>query len=145
MRLIATFTPQAWINKNAIEVDPLGETTWDVTEHLKGLSREDRLAATETDSYASDALRDLDDAPEWASNWGGPFYVRVHAEPESDQDRAQLLLGGDSPCDVLDWQLDAGDATPYLFRNTHTGERFRVSPGPGPGWHVLSNEHELTA
>ena len=42
MRYIATFTPQAWVRDNAIEVDPEGPTQWNCTEELLKLKPEAR-------------------------------------------------------------------------------------------------------
>ena len=61
------FVPQAWINDYAYPVDPEGETTWEVpAEKLVGIT---------PDSYESDELRFMDNAPEWVREWSGPFYV----------------------------------------------------------------------
>ena len=37
-RILATFHPQAWVNDYACPVDPEGETTFDVTDHILALS-----------------------------------------------------------------------------------------------------------
>jgi len=75
-RIIARFVPQAWVGGNAINVDPEGETEFDVTDHVLSMPREDALALR-NDSYESDDLRDLPTAPEWARSWPGPFYIDV--------------------------------------------------------------------
>lgn len=64
----AIFHPQAWINDNAYDVDPLGPTEWevgDVPEDLEG------------NSYESDELREHENAPMWAREWSGPFWVEI--------------------------------------------------------------------
>lgn len=75
-RIIARFHPQAWINDYAIEVDPEGETEWDVTEQVLSIGREAALGLRD-DDYQTDYLRLGENAPEWAREWGGPFYVEV--------------------------------------------------------------------
>lgn len=77
----ATFRPQAWINNYAVDVDPQGPTTWDVSaEHLQYLIQ--TLGAKDFDlvfesSYESDLVREDPAAPEWVRNWTGPFWVDV--------------------------------------------------------------------
>lgn len=76
-RIIATFVPQAWINDHAVDVDPEGDTEWDVTGILVGeLSREE-MGRLKDNRDETDTLRDEDPAPEWVRAWRGPFYVRV--------------------------------------------------------------------
>jgi len=82
-RYIATFTPQAWVNDYAIEVELEGEAEWDVTEFLASLTPEAREDALVSDSYESDVLRDLENAPAWVKDWSGPFYITVE-ESEDD-------------------------------------------------------------
>ena len=65
---IAVFHPQAWLNDYAVEVDPEGDTTFDV-----GTVPE----SVEDDSYESDRLRDHDNAPQWIKDWHGPFWIEV--------------------------------------------------------------------
>ena len=82
----ATFHPQAWQNDYTIDVDPEGETEWEVTEeeieaalkHWRGtvygpdFSREQLFAA---DDYPSDEFRHSKNAPQWVRDWSGPFYI----------------------------------------------------------------------
>ena len=85
-RYIARFSPQAWVNDYAIEVDPEGPTEWDATEGVAGMPdgyRDGLLVELET----NDEARDDDDwlqrhdlnAPDWVRDWSGPFdiYLRV--------------------------------------------------------------------
>lgn len=58
--------PQAWVNNNAVDVDPEGETDFDCP-WFGDLPR--------SDSEESDDLRDF--GPEWVRDWSGPFYVEV--------------------------------------------------------------------
>jgi len=67
--LTATFKPEAWINDNAYEVDPQGETTWKIDA--------DEL---EPDQSDLDYLRTSRNAPEWVRDWTGPFTVNLEIE-----------------------------------------------------------------
>lgn len=77
VRYIATFTPQAWVGDYAQNVDPEGETTWDVTDYLMSMPAHERSAALVEDSYESDQLRMAPNTPEWIKAWSGPFYISV--------------------------------------------------------------------
>lgn len=66
------FVPQVWVNDYAMEVDPLGETEFEVpVTDTKGLK---------TDSYESDELRFHANAPDWIKEWSGPFYIEIDNE-----------------------------------------------------------------
>lgn len=75
-KFTAHFTPQAWVNDYAIDVDLEGPDTFDVTDEIN----------TDHDGIIPDDDYDLDDlhlakaAPAWVREWSGPFYVRVHEE-----------------------------------------------------------------
>jgi hypothetical protein len=62
-----TFRPQAWQNDYAIDVDPEGETTWQVPAS--------RLSGIKPNTYEADELRYDPEAPEWCENWTGPFEI----------------------------------------------------------------------
>lgn len=117
MKMIARFVGQAWINDNAVAVDPLGQSHWDVTESLKG--RENALTASERDD-----LRDLDNAPDWARNWTGPFEVIVD---EVDDFTASRIL--DLPAPPLpDLSIDIPDSEGLKGRAFRTAlESMRVA------------------
>lgn len=67
---IATFTPQAWINDCAVEVDAEGPRTWPLDD--------DELPDNpEPDTYQSDAARFSRHAPAWVREWSGPFYCSI--------------------------------------------------------------------
>lgn len=93
-RFIATFTPQAWMNDHAIQVDPQGPRHWDVTEQVMATPEAERSQLLEADTDVSDSLRYLDNAPAWVRDWSGPFYVSVE---EMDEAKASLLLGESAP------------------------------------------------
>jgi hypothetical protein len=78
----ATFSPEAWVNHQAIPVDPEGETEWDCTAFA--LEHPDYLAQLEDDLDDPDGTEDDYDvfkadpaAPEWAREWQGPFTIRI--------------------------------------------------------------------
>ena len=65
------FHPQAWINDYAVAVDPEGPTEWEVGAVPEKM---------ESDTYDSDHLRFHENAPDWAKDWSGPFYVELLRE-----------------------------------------------------------------
>lgn len=67
----AIFTPQAWVNDYAIAVDPEGPTEWDVGDVPDDM---------QDGSYESDELRLHPNAPQWARDWSGPFYIEIDRE-----------------------------------------------------------------
>ena len=75
----ATFHPEAWKNDWAIEVDPQGETTFDVTFEVLVMGRE-AARLVEDNRDESDELRDAIHAPDWIRKWAGPFRVEVADE-----------------------------------------------------------------
>lgn len=78
IRYTAKFTPQQWVNKCAVVVDPHGPDVWDCTKYMAGLPDDAaRARAMEPDSYDSDDVRDDPNAPQWVRDWSGPFYVTV--------------------------------------------------------------------
>ena len=104
MRLIAHFHPQAWINDYAVDCDGQSPSTWDVTDYLHPLPAPMRTALMQANSFESDGLRELDDAPAWTRNWTGPFYISVEAHPENDADRV-LLEACDDATEIFNWSL----------------------------------------
>lgn len=81
----ADFRPQAWVNDYAVDVDPAGETSFDVTFELlcMGFAKAMTLA---DDHSLRDDLRYAHAAPQWAQDWSGPFEVDV------DQDKIDALF-----------------------------------------------------
>lgn len=73
-RYTAIFHPQVWVNDYAIDVDPEGETEWDVTSYLAERFGTD---VPENNSYESDELRWDPKAPAWIQEWAGPFWVEL--------------------------------------------------------------------
>jgi len=73
-RIIATFRPQTWQRDYAIDVDPEGPLTWDVTDEVLALSVDERCALRDN---RYDELRCSKNAPAWVSEWSGPFYIEV--------------------------------------------------------------------
>lgn len=78
-RIMARFVPQAWQNNYAIDVDPEGETEFDVTDVIVAMGREKALQVKDN-SDSSDDLASWEGAPEWIRNWRGPYYVLVESE-----------------------------------------------------------------
>ncbi len=89
----ATFSPQAWINDQAVPVDPEGPTEWDCTafvddDTLAYLKRTANLRGENLDDLV-DGVIDNDDvfksdpaAPEWIRNWSGPYTIRVYRDAD---------------------------------------------------------------
>jgi hypothetical protein len=83
MRIIARFTPEAWINDNAVEIDHDGPDTWDCTDAFEALSPEykaDLIEEMEAYGEASDdfdALMGDPAAPAWVNQHQGPFSIHV--------------------------------------------------------------------
>lgn len=76
MKRRVTFTPQAWLNDHAIDVDPQGDTVFYVdNDHLKQFT-DDAL------KYELEPYQDLPNLPEWIREWRGPFWFDVEDEPE---------------------------------------------------------------
>lgn len=80
MRFVAEFIPQAWIKDSAIEVDPIGPTTWEPAEVPEPLRGEAVKADGARVLDIDDALREDENAPEWVRQWHGPFTIQVWIE-----------------------------------------------------------------
>lgn len=88
-RFVASFHPQTWIRGYAVEVDPQGDTDWDVTEAFHQLPEEyKRQLLQEIDVHSLDGsdgealdihdhLKDDPNAPTWVRTWAGPFDIYV--------------------------------------------------------------------
>lgn len=74
--ITARFFPQAWQNDYAIDVDPEGETLFDVTAEILALGEEKALALKDNREQ-TDSLQNAMNAPEWIKEWKGPFYIEV--------------------------------------------------------------------
>ena len=86
---IAHFTPEAWQQDQAIEVDAEGPQEWDCTawaqQHPDYMDRITMLAR----GGDTDGVLDRDDlfqsdpaAPQWVREWRGPFTIRVRWEEQ---------------------------------------------------------------
>ncbi len=80
-RITARFHPQVWEDfhdpkTGKIDAEPQGPIEWDVTDDLMFWGKK-RLLALRDDTFASDNLKFLPDAPEWIKRWTGPFWVEV--------------------------------------------------------------------
>lgn len=91
-RWSAHFTPEAWVDGYAIDVDADGPQTWDCTAYARdhALTYLAALVVAEPDRLAADADRggrgvvDRDDvflndpaAPQWIREHRGPFTIRL--------------------------------------------------------------------
>ena len=79
--ITAEFTPQAWVNDYAMNVDPEGPTKWNVTDDILKMDVDD-IRQLADDDYQSDDLRNLPLAPQWIRDWSGPYYVTVEEQIE---------------------------------------------------------------
>lgn len=80
------FTPQAWQNDYAIDVDPLGETTW-IVATPKG------TAIPKDCSHDIDAFRDMGTSPKWIRDWSGPFCVAITNRDDLEEYEAATQRG----------------------------------------------------
>jgi hypothetical protein len=84
-RYVAHFTPEAWVNNQAIEVDPAGPREWDCTAYaMEDLAYLARLDAHGESLDSPQGAVDNDDvfkgdpaAPQWVRDWSGPFTIRI--------------------------------------------------------------------
>lgn len=76
MTATAIFVPQAWMDDNAVDVDPEGETTFDITPEVESMGKE-RALAIKDNTDASDVFQYAAHAPKWIKHWSGPFYIRM--------------------------------------------------------------------
>ena len=87
MRIVAKFHPQAWVNDQAIEVDPEGNTEFDVTADVLMMSMHQVLYMKDN-QHSSDVLRTISkNVPLWIMEWNGPFWIEV------EDSIKQLILG----------------------------------------------------
>ncbi|MEV4078725.1 hypothetical protein AB0J43_00335 [Nonomuraea fuscirosea] len=92
-RYVAHFTPEVWVNNQAVEAEPDGPRKWDCTEHAK--RNRDYLARLEAHSGAldqpegavdnDDVFKDDPAAPAWVHAWRGPFTIRITRKPSVEQ------------------------------------------------------------
>jgi len=148
MRLIAHFHPQAWINDYAVDCDGQSPSTWDVTDYLVPLPAPLRSALMKANSFESDGLRELDAAPAWTRNWGGPFFISVEAQPETDADRV-LLEACDNATEIFDWSLASMERGHCVFKSADgTVEVTGSVPGDSPAMTFnfprLAEEHHAS-
>lgn len=61
------FVPQAWVQDQAITIDPQGRTTFEVPSHV--------LRGIRPNTADSGALKDHPNAPAWVRAWTGPYYL----------------------------------------------------------------------
>ena len=84
LRARVAFHPQAWIRDEATDVDPEGDTTFEVSyEHLEQYG-EDAL------TYELEPYVGLPQLPDWIREWRAPFRFEITDDPQS----AHLTLEG---------------------------------------------------
>lgn len=91
--IIARFTPQAWVNDYAVDVDPEGDQEWDATAELANvpfgykwrLLDELRTNGQVCDDY--DWFRSDPNAPKWVREWQGPFTITLRFTHSEWEDR----------------------------------------------------------
>lgn len=120
-RLEARFVPQAWVNDYAIDVDPEGDTRWDVTDAFNELEAhyQARLLAEIAEHGEAldndDALAGDPAAPEWIRNWSGPFSLWVSYTDNGPADSV-----GCPVCGTTTWE--PRDRTECVCVNGHLWE-----------------------
>lgn len=69
------FHPQAWFQDHALDIEPEGETTFEVdARHLEAYSENAR-------KYELEPYLNLPQLPAWILDWRGPFWFAVEVEP----------------------------------------------------------------
>lgn len=89
MKYIAIFTPQAWINDHARDVDAAGPIAWDVTHAVSTADEDTRQSYLDGGNEDADELRELSQTPKWVREWDGPF--EVHVQKMEDEEAEQYL------------------------------------------------------
>lgn len=82
VRYTADFLAQAWVNNMAVAVDALGDTSWDVTDWIVGLTPDDRQMVLDQEAEPfdfNDVLKGHPNAPGWVREWSGLFEIEVTA------------------------------------------------------------------
>jgi len=68
----AKFVPQMWINDDAVSVDALGDTTWEIGDEIVALAKRSAIRGSDWDY-----IREDDNAPQWVQDYPGPFEVEL--------------------------------------------------------------------
>jgi hypothetical protein len=70
---VVRFTPEAWQNDYAVEVDPEGDVEWRVTPGTaESVAATVKIGSTDLDFVKYDT-----NAPRWIKEWSGPFTITV--------------------------------------------------------------------
>lgn len=106
-KITATFTPEAWVNNQAIEVDAEGPVSWDATSYAATKPEYLQRFITAFDGDLNGEILDNDDvfkhdpdAPKWIRNWTGPFSIWLRVEDSEhalDHSEIQEALAFISP------------------------------------------------
>ncbi len=131
LRITATFHPEAWINDHAVEIDPLGPTTFDVSDYLLETYKEEAILSLKDGSHETDELRDL--GPQWVKDWNGPYRVSVQQSildfyenrPVSDDILATYRSKGGSVCPRCGGEdVEGGDNVTFESEGIVTSDSF---------------------
>ncbi len=126
MRFLATFTPQAWQNDYAIDVDAEGPTTWDATGFIRDpankINEGDVLEGIKDEGSwldKDDVLKSDTNAPEWVREWSGPFTIMVEGEDgepltQEQRERVASAVGYGMDDEAIREALDRVDGTPSV-------------------------------
>jgi transcriptional regulator with XRE-family HTH domain len=106
-RYEARFQPEAWVNGQAIQVDPEGPTSWDCTELADGLTAYLAGCARRQGEAFDDGFGVVDNddlfktdpaAPEWVRAWSGPFTIRILTRACPDRGTCHHQCAVNGPC-----------------------------------------------
>lgn len=129
----ATFTPQAIIKGEAVDVDPEGETTWTVSEQSHYHAGEIVDAGGSTDG--NDSLREDRGAPAWVHRWSGPFTITVErlGTPRILSMTAHCPRCGSSELAEMDWATRWNDFSEVEFGEDGRSDDLFVGVGQDDG------------
>lgn len=139
--VIATFHPQAWINDYAVDVDPEGETSWEVTpEFLADLLDDVGGSALESSTYESDYLRQDPNAPDWVRAWSGPFWVKVLVRETGGAEAAESSQRSGAAVATVDEPASSGG-----IQAVRCGHLLAALDGPYDGTEDCGDINEVIA
>lgn len=82
VRYHAHFNPEAWVDDDAVSVDPLGPCGWDCTTFIHNHDLTEHVNKAYDSAFEHwldehDLLKDDPAAPAWVRDWDGPFTITV--------------------------------------------------------------------
>ena len=96
LEIIATFTPQAWIDDYSVDVDPEGDTEWQIT--LNDL--------VHTDLEFFEILAQHENAPEWVRDWCGPYLISLNVSKGSQVTHDEFGTKLNHLIEVIEFEID---------------------------------------